>query len=321
MTKMDSIDVPRVLSILGAVAEAATTDELLGAVLEASVALVHADTAVVTEIGGAEVRQNGAMDIVDCAVDIQDNAGEVQDSAVDIQDSAGEVQDRAVVTRDRAHLTRGNVMVTAVGPSGSRVKTWPEDFLSVSQQLAFEQLHTKTPWPLATHTRLGDGRPLRISDLFSQRHYRSLEIYGELFRVLGFDHQVAFSIPIEPDRCICVAMNRQGGDFSASELDRLEALRRPVAACASRIALEERFDVPGVGGTACLTPREHDVVTLVATGLSNAQIGLRLGISARTVNKHLEHIFAKTGLSNRTEVAAWWPRILQRRSDPALPAT
>ena len=132
---------------------------------------------------------------------------------------------------------------------------------------------------------------------------------------------MAFSIPIEPDRRICVAMNRQGGDFSASELDRLEALRRPVAACASRIAHEERFDVPGVGATACLTPREHDVVTLVATGLSNAQIGLRLGISARTVNKHLEHIFAKTGLSNRTEAAAWWPRILQRRSDPALPAT
>ena len=295
---MESIDVPRVLSILGAVAEAATTDELLGAVLEASVALVHPDTAVVTEVG---------------AVDIQD-------SAVVTRDSAVVTRDGAVVTKDSAHVTKGNTMVTAVSPAGPRIKTWPKDILSVKQQLAFDQLNTKRPWPLATQTRHGDGSPLRISDLFSEPRYRSLEIYSELFRVLGFDHQVAFSIPIDQDRRICVAMNRQSGDFSTSELDRLAALRRPVAACASRIAHMERFDVPGIGATACLTPREHDVLTLVATGLSNAQIGLRLGISARTVNKHLEHIFTKTGLSNRTEAAAYWPRIQRRQSGPPLPA-
>ena len=133
-------------------------------------------------------------------------------------------------------------------------------FAPVKRQLALDQLNTKRPWPLATQTRHGDGSPLRISDLFSEPRYRSLEIYSELFRVLGFDHQVAFSIPIDQDRRICVAMNRQSGDFSTSELDRLAALRRPVAACASRIAHMERFDVPGIGATACLTPcaRERD---------------------------------------------------------------
>ena len=306
---MDSIDVPRVLSILGAVAEAATTDELLGAVLEASVALVHPDTAVVTEVRAVDI-QNSAVDIADDAVDVQD--------AVDIRESAVVIRDSAHMT---THVAKGNAMVTAVGPAGPRIKMWPEDFLSVCQQLAFDQLNTKSPWPLVTQTRLGDECPLRISDLFDQRRYRSLEIYSELFRVLGFDHQVAFSIPIDQNRRICVAMNRRGGDFSTSELDRLEALRRPVAACASRIALVERFDIPGVGATPRLTPREHDVLTLVATGLSNAQIGFRLGISARTVSKHLEHIFTKTGLSNRTEVAACWPRIQQHQPGPALPAT
>jgi DNA-binding CsgD family transcriptional regulator len=158
-------------------------------------------------------------------------------------------------------------------------------------------------------------------DLFSQRYYRGLQIHDELRRDLGFDHQVAFSIPIDRHRRICVTINRHGRDFSKSEVDRLEALRRPVAACASRIALMERFDLPGTSATSRLTPRERDVLTLVATGLSNVQIGLRLGISARTVNKHLEHIFTKTGLSNRTQIAACWPRIGRQRWEPAGPET
>jgi DNA-binding CsgD family transcriptional regulator len=242
---MEDIDVPRVLSTLGVVAEAATTDELFDAVLASALALVTADSAVVTEIGTAR----------------------------------------------------------------PRVRTWPKDFLPFEQQVLFEQLNQRNPWPLAAHTRLGDGGPQRMPDLFSRRHYRGLEIYAELFADLGFDHQVAFSIPIDSDRCMCLAINRQGGDFSDSELDRLDALRRPVAACASRIALLERLDSSGTGAPVHPSPRERDVLALVATGLSNVEIGLRLGISARTVNKHLQHIFTKTGLSNRTQAAGYWQRM------------
>jgi ATP/maltotriose-dependent transcriptional regulator MalT len=50
-----------------------------------------------------------------------------------------------------------------------------------------------------------------------------------------------------------------------------------------------------------LTPREHDVLELVAEGLSNKAIGARLGISDQTVKFHVASICGKLGVANRTE--------------------
>lgn len=55
---------------------------------------------------------------------------------------------------------------------------------------------------------------------------------------------------------------------------------------------------------AALTPRECQVLSWVARGKSNAQIGALLGISPRTVNKHLDHIYVKLGVESRTAAAA-----------------
>jgi DNA-binding CsgD family transcriptional regulator len=57
-------------------------------------------------------------------------------------------------------------------------------------------------------------------------------------------------------------------------------------------------------GWDSLTPTELTVVGLVADGLSNPQIGERLFISRRTVQAHLAHVFAKLGISARTQLAA-----------------
>ena len=48
-----------------------------------------------------------------------------------------------------------------------------------------------------------------------------------------------------------------------------------------------------------LTPREQRLLELVAEGLTNVAAGRRLGISAKTVNAHLEHAYAKLGVSTR----------------------
>lgn len=50
-----------------------------------------------------------------------------------------------------------------------------------------------------------------------------------------------------------------------------------------------------------LTPRERDVLFAAARGLGNKQIGAELGLSARTVQTHLTRVFAKLGVSSRTE--------------------
>ncbi len=44
------------------------------------------------------------------------------------------------------------------------------------------------------------------------------------------------------------------------------------------------------------------MVGLVADGLANKTIASRLGISARTIEGHLNHIFAKLGVASRTEL-------------------
>lgn len=52
-----------------------------------------------------------------------------------------------------------------------------------------------------------------------------------------------------------------------------------------------------------LSPRELEVLRLVAAGLSNAEIAERLFVTRRTVATHLEHILAKTGTSSRVSAA------------------
>lgn len=72
---------------------------------------------------------------------------------------------------------------------------------------------------------------------------------------------------------------------------------RKVAARLSQILAND----PGSGKD--LTPRELDVLRLVVDGKTNAEIGMGLGISEKTVEKHLDSIFRKLGVVSRVEAA------------------
>lgn len=54
-----------------------------------------------------------------------------------------------------------------------------------------------------------------------------------------------------------------------------------------------------------LTPREKDILKLIAEGLSNKMIGRRLDISDGTVKVHVKHLLKKLNLRSRVEVAVW----------------
>jgi DNA-binding NarL/FixJ family response regulator len=62
-----------------------------------------------------------------------------------------------------------------------------------------------------------------------------------------------------------------------------------------------------------LTPREREILDLVAKGRTNAQIAERLWVSPGTVHKHLDNVYAKLGVHTRTAAAAFVraPRLLE----------
>src|SRR5206468_4809892 len=61
---------------------------------------------------------------------------------------------------------------------------------------------------------------------------------------------------------------------------------------------------PVAGDLSELSGRELDVLRLVAAGMSNEQIGERLFLSTRTVERHLSNIYAKLRLSGKSARAA-----------------
>ena len=85
---------------------------------------------------------------------------------------------------------------------------------------------------------------------------------------------------------------RRLGDIGMGEVMWLLSLQPAGDAAPSRLA------------TAALTPRETEVLSWVAKGKTNRDVGDILGLSPRTVNKHLEHVFEKLGVETRAAATA-----------------
>ncbi len=85
---------------------------------------------------------------------------------------------------------------------------------------------------------------------------------------------------------------RRLGEVGLGETMWLLSLQAPGEAGPSRLA------------TAALTPRETEVLSWVAKGKTNRDVAEILGMSPRTVNKHLEHVFEKLGVETRAAAAA-----------------
>ncbi|MGE5336780.1 MAG: alpha/beta fold hydrolase [Gemmatimonadota bacterium] len=88
-------------------------------------------------------------------------------------------------------------------------------------------------------------------------------------------------------------------------LDSVNHILLPDEPAWHQLVAEFRRFVPGKtgGGDAFegLTGRERQVLELIACGLDNDEIAMRLQLSAKTVGNHITHIFAKAGVSNRAQ--------------------
>jgi DNA-binding NarL/FixJ family response regulator len=120
------------------------------------------------------------------------------------------------------------------------------------------------------------------------------------------------ALPPEVWRWMQDAVAGAGGESAVLVRDREEHRLKltyggPVTGGGFLLKLEEARraaePVP-LADTYNLTPRELEVLLWVAKGKTNRDIGDILGMSPRTVNKHLEHIYEKLGVETRTAAAA-----------------
>jgi DNA-binding CsgD family transcriptional regulator len=95
------------------------------------------------------------------------------------------------------------------------------------------------------------------------------------------------------------------GDAAALELAAARSDFEQLGAAPDLSRLDQLIGAPGVIPTHGLTPRELEVLRLVAAGNSNREIASKLIISEHTVARHLQNIFAKLGVSSRTAASAY----------------
>lgn len=145
----------------------------------------------------------------------------------------------------------------------------------------------------------GGGREaaVKISDLRPQREIRRTEFYQDVFKPIGLEYQIAVQVSA-PGRVISLSVNRDR-DFSDAVTVLLGYAADHISK-AYRIANRPMYDLAHwQGGVAGLTDREADVLRWVAQGKSNPEIGVILGITPRTAEKHIENILRKTRTENR----------------------
>ena len=155
-----------------------------------------------------------------------------------------------------------------------------------------------------------DGRAFRFSDVITRRELHRLEIYREVYRPLGIEYQIAFTLPGNGERVLGVVLSRGARDFSANDRDLLN-LARPYLIQAYRNAVEHTRLARAAQGidperlTALgLTNRQAEVLRLIAMGRSDRDAAQELGITHRTAQKHLENTYRVLGVRERSRASA-----------------
>ena len=162
-------------------------------------------------------------------------------------------------------------------------------------------LHYWNCQPCSYPDRTGDLRSIvKIADFYSVRQWHSVGTYCDIYRPQGFEHDLMLTLPAPlgpvpgPGRTLRLFFFRGSGpDFS--ERDRaMLTLLRPHLHQAYLDGERRRHPVPR------LTPRQTELLHLVAAGHTNTQIARRLGLSEATVRTHLENVYERLHVSSRT---------------------
>jgi DNA-binding CsgD family transcriptional regulator len=142
-----------------------------------------------------------------------------------------------------------------------------------------------------------------FSDFYSRRQFHDTGMYADNFGPLGIEASamVRLSAPAGRSRRL-IFFRGAGPDFDGRDRLLLSLLRPHLDEAYQERARRQRA-IPA------LTSRQWELLRLLACGYSNAEIAREMVVSAHTVRKHLENIFAQLGVTNRiAAIAKAFPR-------------
>jgi DNA-binding CsgD family transcriptional regulator len=171
---------------------------------------------------------------------------------------------------------------------------WNDDF-DAACRLLVEKEEAVPPQPRFMF------RPTRVSDVFTCRQQRARGLWWHVERHFGAD-VVSLWLPAPAEgvlRRINLSSEKRGG-IRDRDVRILELLTPHLVQLYRRAAVRRGARTHADG----LTPREYEIMSHVGSGKTNKEIARILWLSPNTVRKHLENVFEKLGVSNRTAAAS-----------------
>lgn len=196
-----------------------------------------------------------------------------------------------------------------LGAGRRHVTAMPHGAIGADERACFDR-HFRSHPLVRNHTAERGRHVHRVSDSVPFERFRESELYADYYRRVGIDYAVALPVYVDDGWLVSFVLNRSGRDFDDREVALLEEVRAPLAglfAC-TRLLDDGRRAWQGSGSEAPpplqadlrLSRRENEVLRWVAAGKTDRDIAQILGISPRTVHKHLQRVYAKLGVETRT---------------------
>lgn len=181
--------------------------------------------------------------------------------------------------------------------------------------------------------QVGTASAVRLSDVTRLRSLWGTELFRRMHgHVEDARFPISAALYVSRSSMIFIGLHRRHRDFSDDEVAELAQMQAPLeAAMHYRTAIDAAVarlqgqtygpsgeqdgddrssPVTALCQTYRPTQRQAEVLTLAGQGLTNGAIGRRLGITERTVRKHLGAVYEQAGTRGRAAATAWWQRQL-----------
>jgi DNA-binding CsgD family transcriptional regulator len=185
-------------------------------------------------------------------------------------------------------------------PDGALGLGWPVTEFPASEITAVTQRNMRRHPLIQHYVSTDDRRPLAVTDFTTLRQWRSSAVGSDIHSIVQFYDHLAIPLASPAGAMRAFALGRTDGAFKPQERRFVEALH-PLLVSMDRKSRRHQRQIPGI-----LTTREWQVIGLAENGLTSRLIARKLGISPRTVEKHLENAYRKLHADNRIDAVTRW---------------